>query len=102
MNPTLENGNDLPAVASDSSPIDSDVQQQQQRAEENPTFCDQDFDDDDESDDEDWAADGANHDDDGSSSSGESESSNYELIAPAGIPEEDDNEEFEYRKCFFY
>ncbi|CDS13007.1 hypothetical protein LRAMOSA05191 [Lichtheimia ramosa] len=97
LNPTQENGNDLPAVASDSSPIDSDVQQQQQqRVEENPTFCDQDFDDDDESDDEDWAADGANNDDDGSSSSGESESSNYELIAPAGIPEEDDNEEFEY------
>ncbi|CDH50923.1 sir2-domain-containing protein [Lichtheimia corymbifera JMRC:FSU:9682] len=98
------------AVESDSSQIDiggggssssntNDVQQQRPSTEENPSFCDQNFDDDDDDEsDEDWA-DGANNDEDndgGGSSSDESESSNYELITPAGIPEDDENEEFEY------
>ena len=105
MNSAEDNVDDLHAVESDNSQIDigstnnSDVQRLS--ASENATFCDQDFDDDgyNEESDEDWA-DGANdgEENDGNSSSDESESSNYELITPAGIPEEDDNEGFEYRK----
>ncbi|KAI7885138.1 SIR2-domain-containing protein [Lichtheimia hyalospora FSU 10163] len=103
LNNAEDNVDNSHAVESNNSQIDigstnnSDVQQLS--ASENATFCDQDFDDDgyNEESDEDWA-DGANdgEENDGNSSSDESESSNYELITPAGIPEEDDNEEFEY------